>query len=69
MIEPLDYKMTDAELETAIADKLLETKDWFAIKGLINKHVLFSTGRDRPVSATDIPQSARAAFLEALEAL
>ena len=35
MIEPLDYKMTDAELETAIADKLLETKDWFAIKGLM----------------------------------
>jgi hypothetical protein len=39
MIEPLNYEITDAALETAIADKLLKTKDWFAIKGLINKHV------------------------------
>jgi hypothetical protein len=68
MIEPLNYEITDAALETAIADKLLKTKDWFAIKGLINKHVP-PRQPDRPASATDIRQGDRATFLEELENL
>jgi hypothetical protein len=67
----VDYEITDGELESAIADKLLETKDWFAIKGLINKYGTLPIGgaRDRPVSVVNITQGNRAAFLEALAAL
>jgi hypothetical protein len=71
MAERVDYGITDKELETAIADKLLETKDWFAIKGLINKYAAVPVGGegDRPVLVINIPQGNRAAFLEALAAL
>jgi hypothetical protein len=60
-----------SELEAAIADKLLETKDWFAIKSLINKHATLPIGGegDRPPAVNGIPQSERAAFLEALAVL
>jgi hypothetical protein len=66
------YEMiTDAVLETAIADKLLVTRDWSAIKDLINGHAMLSIGAggDRPNLIVNIPQSDRAAFLQALQGL
>jgi hypothetical protein len=72
MIKFVGYEMiTDAVLETAIADKLLATKDWPAIKGLINGHAVLpiGAGGDRPNLIVNIPQSDRAAFLEALQGL
>jgi hypothetical protein len=71
MAARVDYEITDKGLETAVADKLLETKDWFAIKGLINKYATVPVGGegDRPVLVINIPQGNRAAFLEALETL
>jgi hypothetical protein len=66
------YRMiSDAVLEMAIADKLLATKDWSAIKGLINGHAVLpiGAGGDRPNLIVNIPQSGRAAFLEALQDL
>jgi hypothetical protein len=50
MVEPVGYEITDSELEAAIADKLLATKDWLAIKALINKHATLPIGGegDRP---------------------
>jgi hypothetical protein len=71
MAARVDYEITDKELETAVADKLLKTKDWFTIKCLINKYATVPVGGegDRPVLVINIPQGNRAAFLEALETL
>jgi len=66
------YEMiTDAVLETAIADKLLVTRDWSAIMDLINGHAMLpiGAGGDRPNLIVNIPQSDRAAFLQALQGL